>query len=99
MLRIDRVLPAALAEVIRKAPLCPEKVEFAWREAVGPAIARVSRVRRDEQGVLHVTVDPAWATEIRKSSRLILQRLAGLLGPGVVSSLSTASHGERGDRP
>jgi predicted nucleic acid-binding Zn ribbon protein len=87
MIRIDRVIPGVLAAVIREAPLCPEKIAFAWREAVGPAIARVSTVRRDEGGILHVSVEPAWATEIHRSSALILRRLERLLGPGVVTSI------------
>jgi Dna[CI] antecedent, DciA len=91
MVRVDRVIPDVLAQVIRHAPLCPEKVTFAWREAVGPAIARASSVNRDEQGLLHVTVDPAWTREIHRSSPLILRRLERLLGPGVVTALATAT--------
>jgi hypothetical protein len=91
MIRVDRVIPDVLAEVIRKAPLCPEKVEFAWREAVGPAVARASTVRHDDCGVLHVTADAAWIAEIRRSSRLILGRLARLLGSGVVTSIATVT--------
>jgi hypothetical protein len=91
MIRVDRVIPNVLAEVIRKAPLCPEKIAFAWREAVGPAIARVSTVHRDEHGVLHVTVESAWTREIHRSSPLILRRLERLLGPGVVTAIATAS--------
>ena len=91
MIRVDRVIPDVLAEVIRKAPLCPEKVSFAWRETVGPAIARASSVRHDDQGVLHVTADSAWRAEIRRSSRLILARLERLLGPGVVTAIATIS--------
>jgi predicted nucleic acid-binding Zn ribbon protein len=94
MIRVDRVIPDVLAEVIRKAPLCPEKVAFAWREAVGPAIARASSVRHDEQGVLHITADAVWTAEIRRSSKLILARLARLLGTGVVASISTVPKGD-----
>jgi predicted nucleic acid-binding Zn ribbon protein len=88
MVRADRVIPAVLAEVIRKAPLCPEKVEFAWRSAVGAAVARVTRVRLDDQGVLHVMAsDPQWGREVKRSSRLILTRLGTLLGPQVAKSI------------
>ena len=89
MIRLDRVIPDVLAEVIRKAPLCPEKVSFAWREAVGPAIARASSIRHDDHGVLHVTADPAWKAEIRRSSKMILARLERLLGSGVVTAIAT----------
>lgn len=90
MIRADRLIPAVLAEVIRKAPLCPEKVEFAWRAAVGAAMDRVTTVRLDEGGVLHVNaVDVHWAREVRRSSRLIVKRLEALLGAGVVRKLKT----------
>jgi predicted nucleic acid-binding Zn ribbon protein len=90
LIRADRLIPAVLADVIRKAPLCPEKVDFAWRAAVGSAVDRVTTVRLDDAGVLHVTAaDANWAREVRRSSRLILKRLEGLLGAGVVRKLRT----------
>lgn len=74
-----------MAEVVRKAPLCPEKVDFAWRSAVGSALQRVTKVRLDDNGVLHViAADEHWAREVRRSSKLILARLATLLGAGTV---------------
>jgi predicted nucleic acid-binding Zn ribbon protein len=88
MLRAYKIIPAVLAEVLKKAPLCSEKVEFAWRAAVGPAMARVTRVSLDGDGVLHVTSsEPHWATEVRRSSKLILARLETMLGAGVVRQL------------
>jgi hypothetical protein len=89
VIRADRVIPGVLAEVIRKAPLCPEKVDFAWRTAVGSAVARVTNVRLDEHGVLWVmAADAQWAREVKRSSRLILSRLATLLGHGVANKIS-----------
>lgn len=88
MVPAHKVIPAVLAEVLRKAPLCPEKVEFAWRAAVGPAVARATRVSLDDRGVLHVTASEApWLTEVRRSSKLILARLETMLGPGVVKKI------------
>jgi predicted nucleic acid-binding Zn ribbon protein len=88
MIRADRVIPAVLAEVIRKAPLCPEKVDFAWRSAVGAAVARVTSVRLDDDGVLYVfAADAQWGREVKRSSRLILTRLASLLGPDVAKRI------------
>ncbi len=90
MIRADRIIPGVLSEVIRKAPLCPEKVEFAWRASVGAAVDRVTRVRLDDEGVLHVTAaDANWAREVKRSSWLILGRLGALLGDGVVKKLKT----------
>lgn len=88
MIPTRSIIPQVLAEMLQKAPLTPEKVAFAWRMAVGPTIDRASTVVLDEAGALHVAVsDPHWGPAIRKSSRLILERLAGLLGPGVVTRL------------
>ena len=81
-------MPAVLADVIRKAPLCPEKVEFVWRSTVGPTVARATKIRLDEHGVLHVmAADESWAREVRRSSKLILSRLTPLLGPGVAKRI------------
>lgn len=88
MVPAHTAIPRVLAEVLRKAPLCPEKVEFAWRAAVGPAVARVTTVSLDREGVLHVSSSEAhWATAVRRSSKLIMARLEGLLGSGVVKTL------------
>jgi predicted nucleic acid-binding Zn ribbon protein len=89
MIRADRVIPAALAQAIRKAPLCPEKVEFAWRTAVGAAMDRVTHVRLDASGVLHVTTpDANWAREVKRSSRIIVSRMSALLGDDVIRKIA-----------
>lgn len=88
MIRAERVIPAVLAEIIRKAPLCPEKVAFAWRAAVGPAVDRVTHAALGDDGVLRVTAaDAQWSREIKRSSRLILKRLEALLGEGTVTRI------------
>ena len=81
------MIPQVLAEVLRKATLCPEKVEFAWTEAVGPALARATRVRLDDSHVLHVAAAGQWGREIQRSSPIILQRLARFLGDGTVTAI------------
>ena len=80
-------MPDALAAILQRAPLSPEKVAFAWRSAVGPSVEKVTTV--DLRGrVLHVhTRDAAWQREVERSARLIRARLDALLGQGVVRSL------------
>lgn len=74
-------MPAVVAEVIRKAPLSDEKVAFAWRLAVGPAIGKSTKVRLAEDGTLYVSAEsPAWADSVRASIGLIRSRLAHYLG-------------------
>jgi predicted nucleic acid-binding Zn ribbon protein len=88
VIRAQRLIPGVLAEVIRKAPLCPEKVDFAWRHSVGPALERMTSVRLDDQGVLHVkTADAHWAREVKRATPLLLKRLEALLGPGTVARI------------
>jgi hypothetical protein len=88
MIPLQHFLPEALADVLRKAPLTPEKVAFAWRSAVGPAVDRATTIEIRET-VLHVrTRDAAWQREIERSAALIRARLDALLGDGVVSYIS-----------
>lgn len=90
MVPARNVLPGVVADIVRKAPLSAEKVSFAWRIAVGPAIARVTSVELTGAGRLQVAAaDQHWAREVHRSTRVILARLASMLGPGVVKDLST----------
>jgi hypothetical protein len=87
MIAVHRVIPDGLAAILRKAPLTDEKVAFAWRAAVGPAIDRGTTVSLDN-GVLRVVVrEDAWRREIERSDALIRARLDALLGRGIVRTL------------
>ena len=92
MVPAHRVIPGVLAQVIRPAPLCAEKVEFAWRTSVGPAVSRATRVRLDA-GVLVVTAqDAQWRREVERSLGLIRSRLEALLGPDVIQRVEIICH-------
>ena len=81
---VHQFMPKVLAEVLRKAPLTREKVEFAWRAAVGPAVDNATTIELRER-VLRVRVrDAAWQREIERSITLIRARLDALLGADVV---------------
>jgi len=81
---LRQVIPDAVAEVIRRAPLSPEKVAFAWQTAVGPAVAKATTVEF-VNGVLYVRArDAAWRREVERSAALIRSRLDALVGDGVV---------------
>ena len=54
VIQANKVMPAIVAEVIRKAPLTDEKVAFAWRLAVGPAVGKATTVRLAANGTLYV---------------------------------------------
>ena len=81
---LSRVLPSLLAH----APLTPEKIEFAWRTVVGPAMARATRVQLLESGTLLVRVEDAnWRRAVEGAFPLILPRLKPLVGDSVVRRL------------
>jgi hypothetical protein len=77
-------MPDAVAEIVRKAPLTPEKVAFAWRLAVGPNVEKATTISLRED-VLHVVAKGApWQREIERNGAMVRARLASILGAGVV---------------
>jgi hypothetical protein len=94
MVPAHRVIPGVLAQVIRPAPLCAEKVDFAWRTSVGPAVSRATTVRLSDAGVLTITAqDAQWRREVERSFGLIRSRLEALLGPDVIQRVEIVCHG------
>jgi hypothetical protein len=91
MIPVHRVIPDALAEILRRAPLTDEKVAFAWKAAVGPAIDRGTSVSLQD-GVLRVGVrEAAWGREVARSEALIRARLDSLLGRGIVRAIKIST--------
>jgi hypothetical protein len=89
VIKADQVIPGVVAEVIRRAPLTDEKVTFAWRLAVGPAVDKATRVRLDADGTLHVSAEtPAWLDGVKQSIGLIRSRLAHYLGEHAVKRIA-----------
>ena len=84
---IAQVIPRALAELLRNAPLSPGKVEFAWKTIVGPAMERGTSVRIEGRKLLVEAHTAAWAREVKRSSHVILRRMDMLLGPDVVQEV------------
>jgi hypothetical protein len=80
-------MPEALTALLRKAPLSPEKIAFAWRAAVGPAVDHVTTI--ELQGTtLHVRVkDAQWQREVERSIGVVRSRMEALLGKGVVGDI------------
>jgi hypothetical protein len=91
MIPAQQVMPDALAVILRKAPLTPAKVAFAWRTAVGASVDRVTTVELKGR-ILHVRArDGAWQREVERSASLIRARLAALLGDAVVRELAVTA--------
>ena len=87
MIPVQTIVPAALAAIVRKAPLTGEKVGFAWRTAVGSAVAGATSVVLDGTTLRVCARDRAWQREIERSAATIRTRLDDLLGSGVVRYL------------
>lgn len=84
MIPVQAILPAALAGILRKAPLTPDKVAFAWRSAVGSAVDGATTIDLRD-GILHVHAkDAAWQREIERAAAVIRPRLDAVLGAGVI---------------
>jgi hypothetical protein len=95
MIPVQQVMPAALASVLRLAPLTPEKVAFAWRTAVGAAVDRATSVELRGSTLAVVVKSEQWRHEIGRSSALIRTRLNFVLGDGVVTRIDIQSEGAR----
>ena len=88
MIPVHSLVPDLLADVLRRQPLSPAKVAFAWRTAVGPGVDRATRVSLRQNGVLEVVAsDGHWKREVQRSTGLVLARLGRLLGAGVVKKI------------
>jgi hypothetical protein len=88
VIQANKVMPAVVAEVIRKAPLTDEKVAFAWRLAVGPAMAKSTSVRLGSDGTLYLRGESrAWIDSVRASVGLIRSRLAHYLGDDAIKRI------------
>ncbi|MGE5198245.1 MAG: hypothetical protein ACM3H9_01300 [Rhodospirillaceae bacterium] len=89
-------MSSAVARLVRPAPLSTEKVLFAWRVAVGPAVARVTRVRLGGLlGLLEVVVDDdRFGDELARSAPLVLRRLQELLGEDAVTGIDLKRPGK-----
>jgi hypothetical protein len=88
---LHRFVPDALAAILRRAPLTEEKVSFAWRTAVGPAVHHATTVSWRSGTLVVKARDDAWRREVQRSAGLIRARLDALLGDGVVQAIEVST--------
>jgi hypothetical protein len=96
---LHHVIPGAIDELLRKAPLSPGKVAFAWKTAVGTAVERATSVRLDGDTLIVEAASAQWTREIARSSPIILTRLQEFLGKATVARITVRSIGRDAQAP
>lgn len=85
MISVRDVAPGAVGALLRGQPLTAAKAAFAWRAAVGAAMARATSIELAANGTLRVSAESDhWRRETRRSAAVVRRRLARLLGPDAV---------------
>ena len=92
MLPLQQFTGTVLAEILRRQPASKEKTAFAWRLAVGPALARVSTVETHDRTLIVRTLDPRWTRELERASGTILLRLQHLQGREAIERIHIEEH-------
>ena len=85
MQSIQSFATAVLATMVRRQPSSPARTAFAWRVAVGPALANVTTVELAGSVLVVRTNDRRWTDEIQRLGDVVLLRLQHLLGREAVT--------------
>jgi hypothetical protein len=80
-------LARVAASLVSSQPLTPGKVAFAWRMAVGPALARATRTVLSGNTLTVIASGPHWQREVERAEPGIRRQLAVWLGPTAVRRL------------
>ena len=87
MQRSADVATSVLAEMLSRQPMTPGKLQFAWRAAVGPSLARASTLDFRDGRVIVRMSSPEWTREIQRLKPIVLERLRTILGRDTVSRI------------
>jgi predicted nucleic acid-binding Zn ribbon protein len=88
--RAPRSLALALGELSQSlAPATAlARVQGAWEQAAGPAVAAAARPTAEREGVLTVSCEASvWAQELELMSEVLIARLNELLGEDTLREL------------
>lgn len=78
---------SVLAEMLARQPMSPGKLQFAWRAAVGAALARASTLDWREGRVVVRMSSPEWTRELERLKPIVLERMRTILGRETVSRI------------
>lgn len=82
---LQQTAARVLGPLLHAQPLTPGKVSFAWTVAAGPLLARHGSPHWHSDGTLSVHArELAWIPALERARPVVAERLAHLLGPGVV---------------
>ena len=88
MIPAHTCISPVISQLLRKQPMSPAKLSFAWRTAVGETIHRASTVTLTKEGILEVwAVDQHWRREIQRATPVIIPRLQRLLHGTLIKGL------------
>lgn len=86
---LQHLIPGAVLEILRSAPLSDGKVTFAWHAVVGPALGRATAVKLERGTLIVETTSAQWSREVQRSHGMILSRLQPFLGAEAVTHIIT----------
>ena len=96
MIPAHTCISPVISQWLRKQPMSPAKLTFAWRTAVGETIHRASTVTLTEEGILKVwAVDQHWRREIQRATPVIIPRLRTLLHGNLIKGLAVEAPVEK----
>ena len=95
MERLDQTAVRALRRLLEGQPTTQAKVAFAWQIAAGPSLARAATLSWTSDGTLRVMArSEPWRQEIARARPVIAERIAQVLGAGVVRRIAVAAASE-----
>ena len=91
---LNRTATQALRTLLGAQPNTAAKIDFAWRIAAGPALARAATLAWAANGTLTVSASSAtWRRELVRARPIIAARMSQILGPDVVRRIVVATRG------
>jgi hypothetical protein len=87
MIRSADFATSVLAGMLERQPMSPGKLQFAWRAAVGPALARAATLEMHDGRITAHASSLQWKKEIDRAKPMIVERLRMLLGRDAVKKL------------
>ena len=83
-----------MRQLLAEQPLTAAKVDFAWKIAAGPALARASTISWNSGRLFVRAKSEEWRREILRARPVILSRITQLIGPEAVRTIAVGDTDE-----